>query len=824
LATRTLEKRTLPVASVASKHVWQILDVKSDERVETVCNLESKTELSHELARASIADKNILLDKSQVPIPSPTTKTTKQNHKSDYKLSLGTLKPEELDEFEQLENKIKVQEHLKKNYSNKPDEKSTSSVKDNSFKVLTGNHQKITTTTNKSKVKPHLKQSLDMFQSEEQNEITKLENTISNTSINTEQNYDAVQNSINSKASNPVEDKSSHIKDNLGLIKGNHVLTKETNGTSDLTKGKADSMNGSSPNEDNSHNNSLINENHILTNETNGANCSTKVNYDLVNGSNLDEKKSHNNSLINGNNCLTNGNHIFTNQITNETNEANGFTKEKVETTTNGIRSKTTFTVPINLLQRWQTMYKTDFVDSDSDSEYEYEEDDPSSPYHTETTLDIEPDTDCLEILTKWSKNVVSHEKDFLEELNRKYVADPKWLIVEEKICHPKTREITGLADVTYCGPIRHGFYREFDVNGKDVTSFGRYVDDEKVGVVWKRLEGDGFLIGVDDNNNNQETTVYLYPDLTCAISGVFEGGKLKSGKFGKVVGLDFDEVGIPVPKVVTLREDVSFTYDPSMSVCISRSPLVRDPYEHQNVYVANSKIEFAGEGLYAKRFLPAGTLVALFNGIRQRETGMMKKMHEFSDYRIGIGSGDVCLDIPDAYVGLDKYCATTGHKACHSFKPNSGFREFRHPRFGRIMSIVAETDLEQNQEVLVSYNYRIHQAPTWYQELYFQHLREDELLGEEGIYMIARRIMRQHEVIVSIPPPSFDSPRFLGCGVCRHHVGYDDFAVSCGRCEKWSHVRCTPLKVEDLFEEDQSGNKIPKNNEWLCHQCVAIS
>jgi hypothetical protein len=47
---------------------------------------------------------------------------------------------------------------------------------------------------------------------------------------------------------------------------------------------------------------------------------------------------------------------------------------------------------------------------------------------------------------------------------------------------------------------------------------------------------------------------------------------------------------------------------------------------------------------------------------------------------------------------------------------------------------------------------------------------------------------------------------------------------VSCGRCEKWSHVRCTPLKEEDLFEEDQSGNKIPKNNEWLCHQCVAIS
>ncbi len=92
-----------------------------------------------------------------------------------------------------------------------------------------------------------------------------------------------------------------------------------------------------------------------------------------------------------------------------------------------------------------------------------------------------------------------------MEELNRKYLdVSLEWKISEEKIFHPKTREIIGLIDVTNVGNKRHGFYRQFDANGIDVTAFGQYVDDEKSGVVWKRLEGGGFVVGVEDANNNQ--------------------------------------------------------------------------------------------------------------------------------------------------------------------------------------------------------------------------------------------------------------------------------------------------------------------------------
>ena len=41
--------------------------------------------------------------------------------------------------------------------------------------------------------------------------------------------------------------------------------------------------------------------------------------------------------------------------------------------------------------------------------------------------------------------------------------------------------------------------------------------------------------------------------------------------------------------------------------------------------------------------------------------------------------------------------------QACHSFTPNSTFASLYHPRFGKIMSIVAMRDLRAGEEVLVS-------------------------------------------------------------------------------------------------------------------------
>ena len=114
------------------------------------------------------------------------------------------------------------------------------------------------------------------------------------------------------------------------------------------------------------------------------------------------------------------------------------------------------------------------------------------------------------------------------------------------------------------------------------------------------------------------------------------------------------------------------YSYDNSTSVCMSSSPLFRDPYEQQTCYISRSGIHpNAGEGLFAKRYLPKGCLVAIFNGIRRREIDGVKEIDMISAYKIGLTRG-MDLDIPDWAISAKKYCATLGHKCCHSFTPNA--------------------------------------------------------------------------------------------------------------------------------------------------------
>ena len=56
------------------------------------------------------------------------------------------------------------------------------------------------------------------------------------------------------------------------------------------------------------------------------------------------------------------------------------------------------------------------------------------------------------------------------------------------------------------------------------------------------------------------------------------------------------------------------------------------------------------------------------------------------------------------------------------------------HPRFGLIMSVRAITDIERGEEILVSYNYNIGQAPDWYRHAWFSHLRDNKEWSEEKI------------------------------------------------------------------------------------------
>ena len=111
-----------------------------------------------------------------------------------------------------------------------------------------------------------------------------------------------------------------------------------------------------------------------------------------------------------------------------------------------------------------------------------------------------------------------------------------------------------------------------------------------------------------------------------------------------------------------------------------------------------------------------------------------------------------VDLDIGPEHQECSQYRATLGHKACHSFQQkNSVFREFEHPRFGCIMSVVAVRDIEQGEEVFVSYNYCVSFAPPWYQVLWFKHCL-DMGWDKEKIIDWANREVSKFGTAIDIP------------------------------------------------------------------------
>ena len=302
---------------------------------------------------------------------------------------------------------------------------------------------------------------------------------------------------------------------------------------------------------------------------------------------------------------------------------------------------------------------------------------------------------------------------------------------------------------------------------------------------------------------------------------GKWRDNKLESGRFFRTTSVRTDDYGMLIPEIEfptnQIETQSSYCREPSTAVCISKSPMTRDPYEHQTVYVAKSKQgEYAGEGLFAKRLIPSGSLVALFNGVRQRDPIYSKNMPEFSDYRIALDRV-VSLDIPEKSKNLINYRATVGHKTCHSFKPNSTFSEINHPRFGKIMSVVATKDIPSHEEILVTYGYRIWQSPAWYTGLWFEYLREDLNLTEEQVFHAARKESRFSQAPVSVPPPHKSSSRFLPCGECKEHIGFGVGSFNCDICKTWYHLSCTQI------EPNNSDACLERKESITCDGCSAF-
>ena len=92
-------------------------------------------------------------------------------------------------------------------------------------------------------------------------------------------------------------------------------------------------------------------------------------------------------------------------------------------------------------------------------------------------------------------------------------------------------------------------------------------------------------------------------------------------------------------------------------------------------------------------------------------------------------------IDIPPEYVISKAYKASAAHKCNHSFTPNAKFFLFEHPRFGAIPALQTLLSVKEGEEITVSYDYNMDDAPPWYQDLFAQRIIDSYRKSKVGFY-----------------------------------------------------------------------------------------
>ena len=171
-------------------------------------------------------------------------------------------------------------------------------------------------------------------------------------------------------------------------------------------------------------------------------------------------------------------------------------------------------------------------------------------------------------------------------------------------------------------------------------------------------MEGGGWLV----TNTATCINIFLYPDLVTALLGRISPPDWRAGPgeelaVCEVVSLA-SQAGMLVPGLARLPLPALLAAGGTAPA----DPASPDPYESRTVEVRESKIEGAGQGLFAIRSAPPCTTLAYFSG--EAMAGVEGGDSEYSVAWLG----GARLDIPPAL--LPSYTATLGHKACHSFAP----------------------------------------------------------------------------------------------------------------------------------------------------------
>lgn len=221
---------------------------------------------------------------------------------------------------------------------------------------------------------------------------------------------------------------------------------------------------------------------------------------------------------------------------------------------------------------------------------------------------------------------------------------------------------------------------RELDAHGR-VTFEGYLIDEEtKIGTVYdyracSRTVGRHINDELSDDNG-----IYFYPDGS-SLRGQFVDGLAVNAHFFKANDVDDDNTNTnnlsssieskkrrrnkrqaTTTSTTTTTDVVTYRSDVSTATHIGDTPLRRDPYETTSVFVAPSSEPGGGEGLFARRALPAHSVVAYYAGVRITHRDEKRRDWRLNSNSISLNDTHV-IDVPAPFDSTDRYCASLGHK-----------------------------------------------------------------------------------------------------------------------------------------------------------------
>ena len=112
---------------------------------------------------------------------------------------------------------------------------------------------------------------------------------------------------------------------------------------------------------------------------------------------------------------------------------------------------------------------------------------------------------------------------------------------------------------------------------------------------------------------------VFIYPDLKTVLVGQFKNGIMIHSRPAKIIAERCND-GIKEIKISKIKSDApTFKYRRPTNKDIGDQPTIMDPYEKQIVYVNTT--DWGDDGLFAKRDIKKGELVAYYNGLLFNQT-----------------------------------------------------------------------------------------------------------------------------------------------------------------------------------------------------------